>query len=119
MVEPQNLEAIDHLRRVTKLSIRPILVLPTALERLLDRSYEADFSVDTVTADFDDREIQVGEEDNTINIDHVEIMAEGSPVVNLVNYLLLQGVRQGASDIHIEPGLKNCLRPLSSGWSIT
>ncbi|MBL8871816.1 MAG: Flp pilus assembly complex ATPase component TadA [Planctomycetaceae bacterium] len=109
MVEPQNLEAIDHLRRITKLSIRPILVLPTALERLVDRSYEADFSVDTVTADFDDREIQVGDEENTINIDHVEIMAEGSPVVNLVNFLLLQGVRQGASDIHIEPGLKNCL----------
>ena len=109
MVEPQNLEAIDHLRRVTKLSIRPILVLHSAIERLLDRSYEADFSVDTVTADFDDREIQVGDEESTINIDQVEIMSEGSPVVNLVNYLLLQGVRQGASDIHIEPGLKHCL----------
>ena len=109
MVEPQNLEAIDHLRRVTKLSIRPIFVLHSAIERLLDRSYEADFSVDTVTADFDDREIQVGDEESTINIDQVEIMSEGSPVVNLVNYLLLQGVRQGASDIHIEPGLKHCL----------
>ena len=109
MVEPQNLEAIDHLRRVTKLSIRPILVLHSAIERLLDRSYEADFSVDTVTADFDDREIQVGDEESTINIDQVENMSEGSPVVNLVNYLLLQGVRQGASDIHIEPGLKHCL----------
>lgn len=109
MVEPQNLEAIDHLRRITKLSIRPVVVLQTALQRLLKRSYEADFSVDTITADFDNQEIEVSEEQEVFKVDAVEILAEGSPVVNLVNYLLLQGVRQGASDIHIEPGQKTCL----------
>lgn len=109
MVEPQNLEAIDHLRRITKLSIRPVVVLQTALQRLLKRSYEADFSVDTITADFDNQEIEVSDEQEVFKVDAVEILAEGSPVVNLVNYLLLQGVRQGASDIHIEPGQKTCL----------
>lgn len=109
MVEPQNLEAIDHLRRITKLTIRPVVVLQTAIQRLLKRSYEADFSVDTITADFDNQEIEVSEEQEVFKVDSVEILAEGSPVVNLVNYLLLQGVRQGASDIHIEPGQKTCL----------
>lgn len=109
MVEPQNLEAIDHLRRITKLSIRPVVVLQSAIQRLLKRSYEADFSVDTITADFDNQEIEVTEEQEVFRVDAVEILAEGSPVVNLVNYLLLQGVRQGASDIHIEPGQKTCL----------
>ncbi len=109
MVDPQNLEAIDHLQRVTKLTIRPVLVLHSALQRLLKRSYEADFSVDKITADFDEKDIQLGDENDIFSIDQVEIMSEGSPVVNLVNYLLLQGVRQSASDIHIEPGLNNCL----------
>ena len=36
-------------------------------------------------------------------------MVEGSPVINLVNYLVLQALRKGASDIHIEPTRKHTI----------
>jgi type IV pilus assembly protein PilB len=106
MVEPQNLQQIDEIERITGLRVRPVLVLRSSLERLIGRAYEDDYAVDAVTADMTTDSVEVTAE--TIDIDHqkIEALTEGSPVVNLVNYLIMHAVRQGASDIHIEPGHK-------------
>jgi type IV pilus assembly protein PilB len=41
-----------------------------------------------------------------IDLTNVESMVDGSPIINLVNYLLIQAIRSKASDIHIEPSRK-------------
>ena len=41
-----------------------------------------------------------------VDLTNVEAMVDGSPIINLVNYLLVQAIRAGASDIHIEPSRK-------------
>jgi type IV pilus assembly protein PilB len=41
-----------------------------------------------------------------VDLTNVESMVDGSPIINLVNYLLVQAIRAGASDIHIEPSRK-------------
>jgi type IV pilus assembly protein PilB len=104
VTEPRNLTQIDELERITGLAVRPVLALRSSIERLLPRCYEEDFSVDAVTADLAQDAVEVQAEAIDVQIGDIDSLAEGSPIINLVNYMIVNALRQGASDIHIEPG---------------
>lgn len=104
---PQNLDVIDELERVSGLRVRPVFALESSVRTMIPRAYENDLGVDTVTADLDTNAVSVESDTIDIDLQTIESMAEGSPVVNLVNYVLVHAVRQKSSDIHIEPGMKN------------
>jgi len=106
MVDPLNLDAIDRLERVTGLTVRNVFAFRKGIRRMLDRGYQADFEVDAVTADMSEDAVELQASNTEFEINTVEQLVEGSPVINLVNYLILQAIRHGASDIHIEPGRK-------------
>ncbi|QEF99698.1 Type II secretion system protein E [Stieleria maiorica] len=106
MADPQDLAAIDTLADVSGCRIRPVLTLASGIERLLPRCYEDDFAVDSVTADLDVEQLELDSEAIDLDLHGTQQLAEGSPVINLVNYAIIQAVRQGASDIHIEAGKK-------------
>jgi type IV pilus assembly protein PilB len=105
MADPQNLEQLDEIERVTGLRVRPVFAFRSSIQRTLPRCYEEGFEVDTVTADMDESAVQL-QADAEVNLTNVESMVDGSPIINLVNYLLVQAIRAGASDIHIEPSRK-------------
>ena len=107
MAEPQNLEQLDEIERVTGCPVRPVLALRSAIRKLLPRAYENDFGVDTVTADFDTEAVSFETEAIEIDLQQIESMADGSPIINLVNYVIVHAVRQQASDIHVEAGLQH------------
>ncbi len=107
MADPQDLAAIDTLARLSGCRIRPVFTLESGIERLLPRCYEEDFAVDSVTADLDVEQLELESEAIDLDFHGAQQLAEGSPVINLVNYAIIQAVRQGASDIHIEAGQKN------------
>ncbi|MCA9139594.1 MAG: Flp pilus assembly complex ATPase component TadA [Planctomycetales bacterium] len=106
MADPQDLSAIDALSDVSGCRIRPVLTLASGIERLLPRCYEDDFAVDSVTADLDVEQLELESDAIDLDLHGTQQLAEGSPVINLVNYAIIQAVRQGASDIHIEAGKK-------------
>ncbi|MCS7467889.1 ATPase, T2SS/T4P/T4SS family [Stieleria sp. ICT_E10.1] len=106
MADPQDLAAIDALSDISGCRIRPVLTLASGIERLLPRCYEDDFAVDSVTADLDVEQLELDSETIDLDLHGTQQLAEGSPVINLVNYAIIQAVRQGASDIHIEAGKK-------------
>jgi type IV pilus assembly protein PilB len=54
MADPQNLEHLDEIERVTGLHVRPLFAFRTGIQRTLPRCYEEGFEVDTVTADLDE-----------------------------------------------------------------
>ncbi|QDV28129.1 GspE/PulE family protein [Aureliella helgolandensis] len=107
MAEPQNLESVDFLEELTGFKIRPALSLKSSIERLLPRCYEEDFKVDVLTADLEDNAIELKSDEVFFDTNSIQVLADGSPVINLVNYLIVQAVRQGASDIHIEPSQRS------------
>lgn len=104
MVEPRNLQHIDEIERITGLKVRPVVALKSNIVKILPRCYENDFSVDAVTADFVQDSVEVQAEAFDIDMRNVDSLAEGSPIINLVNYMIYNAVRQKASDIHVEPG---------------
>jgi len=107
MADPQNLQQVDEIERVTQLNVRPIFAFRMTIERILPRCYEEDFEVDTVTADLDESAVELNADVEDLDIRSIESLVDGSPIINLVNYLILQALRKGASDIHIEPARKN------------
>jgi type IV pilus assembly protein PilB len=106
MDDPLDLVAIDEIERTTRLRVRPVFSFRENLHRMVQRVYQDGFEVDTVTADMDEEAVEVQSDASELDVASVDEQIEGSPVINLVNYLILQAVRKKASDIHIEPGRK-------------
>lgn len=106
MVDPRHLQQIDEIERITGLRVRPVLALRSTIQKIIPRCYENDFSVDAVTADLAQDAVSIESEAFDINLNDFEALADGSPIVNLVNYMLYNAIRHRASDIHVEPGKK-------------
>ncbi len=103
MSDPQNLQQIDELERLVRLRVRPVFALRASIDRMIQRCYEEGFQVDAVTADLDEHAVELQPDAVDVDLSSVESLVDGSPIINLVNYFILQAIRQGASDIHIEP----------------
>jgi type IV pilus assembly protein PilB len=104
--DPHNLLMLDELKRITRLKLRPVFAFGSAIQRMISRCYDQRYAVDAVTADMDESSVTVDDDLADADMTSIEELVEGSPVINLVNYLILQAFRKGASDIHIEPDRK-------------
>jgi len=109
MAEPSNLRQLDELERVTKKQIRPVLAMRSAIDRMVAHCYEENFAVDAVTADLDQNSIEIQADSIDVSLADVESLTDGSPIINLVNYIIVHAIRQKASDIHIEAGQQSSL----------
>ncbi len=102
MVDPLNVFALDELRMKTGLEIEPALASETALKKALDEHYRAKGTMEEVIDALDRKElgIKAGEEPE---LKKLQGIAEEPPVIKLVNLMVMAAVREGSSDIHIEP----------------
>ena len=98
MEDPFDVIALDQVRAFTgvDLEFRPLLAGKADLDEAIDRFYGFELSVDGVL-----REIETGEIDYRSVKAHAEEYRH--PLVRLVNALLCDAVKHGASDIHLEP----------------
>jgi type IV pilus assembly protein PilB len=105
MSDPTNLNAMDDIKFLTNFSVEPVVASEPAIQAAIDRYYNAGPSYDEVMADFqlDDEDIDFKSDEEEINALELERASADAPVVRLVNVLLLNAIRKGASDIHLEP----------------
>jgi type IV pilus assembly protein PilB len=105
MSDPTNLHAIDDIKFLTGYNVEPVVASETAIQNAVERYYAIGPSYDEVMEEFDlgDEDIEFGAEDDDVNVMELEKASEDAPVVRLVNVLLLNAIRRGCSDIHIEP----------------
>ncbi len=105
MAEPQNLPTIDRLRRITGCDIRPILALESNILEFVRKYKGGNVDVDEFLMSLGDQDLEVVEREAIDEGPETDLdkMVAGSPIVNLVNIALLTAVKDGASDIHIEP----------------
>jgi type IV pilus assembly protein PilB len=104
MAEPQDLRAVDEIEKVVGLAVRPVLASRSAIAKLLPRCYEDNFAVDSITADIESNAVEVHPDAFELDLNNVGAIANGSPIINLINHIIVHAIRQGASDVHIEPG---------------
>jgi len=100
MANPDNIFAIDDIKFITGLEVRPVVATETAIKRAIDRFYESADSLAEVMKDMQDDFEIVEEMDEDAG---AEALSEDAPVVKLVNSVIADAVNKGASDIHVEP----------------
>ncbi|HQR37096.1 MAG TPA: type IV-A pilus assembly ATPase PilB [Blastocatellia bacterium] len=130
MVDPTNVLAIDDIKFMTGLQVEPVIVSEQALGESIERYYgmsrELEIATfidemqrnmgtaepvqqsrsngyDSLGLDMNADDLELLQESEEIDLENVERMAEDAPVVKLVNVILVDALRRGASDIHIEP----------------
>jgi type IV pilus assembly protein PilB len=101
--DPYNIYVFDELHKLTGLEIQPVLCRADDIADATHECYQKEVSIDEVMTSIDESEIEVVRGAQEKEISEIAEMAEGSPVINLTNMILLKGVRDGASDIHLEP----------------
>ncbi|MFN7142861.1 MAG: type IV-A pilus assembly ATPase PilB [Myxococcota bacterium] len=107
MADPSNIYAIDDVKFVTNYNIDVVVASEQAIADAIEKYYTSSVSFDDVMVDFNqglDEDLELaGDVDEDINVLDLEKSAGDAPVVKLVNLVLLDAIRKGASDIHIEP----------------
>jgi type IV pilus assembly protein PilB len=110
MADPTNVLALDDVAFMTNLQIQPVVASEVALRQAIDRLYNtpgesvADMMSELEEAE-GDVEVLDGADDSLLKTDVFELKesADEAPVVRLMNMILVDAIRRGASDIHLEP----------------
>ncbi len=104
MVDPGNLALLEDLKFITRYDVFPVLAGEFTLRTLIERHYDTgDQQLRDLLKDVeglaDEVEVVAEQEDEAAT----QAQIDDAPVVKLINGLLTDAVRRGASDIHIEP----------------
>jgi type IV pilus assembly protein PilB len=108
-----NVLAIDDVRRITRLEVTPLIASEKAImDKLNAISSAKGSSMEDIIQDAkkkSDAETEAGtvesvkEADDEVNLDQLAASSGEEPVIKLANLIVLQAIKDRASDIHLEP----------------
>jgi type IV pilus assembly protein PilB len=104
IADPNNVAAIEDIKFITRCDVFPVIAGEYTLRNAIDRYYQqSDAQLQTLLKSVEaaeDLEVVEDQEDEDVK---AQDLADDAPVVKLINGLLTDAVKRGASDIHIEP----------------
>jgi type IV pilus assembly protein PilB len=111
MSDPTNVFALDDIAFMTNLQILPVVAPQAAIRRALDSAYEAAQPTSSMTDMMTEitgeaSNVEVVEDEQAgkqVDVFELKESADEAPVVKLVNMVLVDAIRKGASDLHWEP----------------
>ncbi len=107
VVDPMDVAKLDDLKRLAGLEIEPLIGTQADIERAIERLYGLSSFFREFGELSDDEAlefIQLDEvRDDDYDLQEMTEIAEEAPVVRLVNMIIAKALRDGASDVHIEP----------------
>lgn len=107
MLDPMDINAIDAIEVYTNNEIEAVICTEQDLNQLHAGLYGSYSGIGGVLDDMEemqyDKETDKAEITEDVEVSSLQGMAEEAPVIRLVNSILSQGVREGASDVHISP----------------
>jgi type IV pilus assembly protein PilB len=109
MVDPTNVFAMDDIKFMTGFNIEPVVASESSIVEGIDKSYgtSKEEELESVMASMNDlgdgSDVEVQAEEQEVELKELEKAADEAPIVKLVNLVLTDAVKRGASDIHMEP----------------
>ena len=110
MTDPMDITALDSIEVYTNMEVEAVICTYQELNHLISSLYGTYSGIDGVLEGMQEMQIERDDDEESARpaIEDVEVsslqdMAEEAPVVRLVNSILSQAVREGASDVHISP----------------
>ncbi|MDD2332321.1 MAG: ATPase, T2SS/T4P/T4SS family [Candidatus Cloacimonetes bacterium] len=107
LADPEDLTVLDNLKKLLRKPVKPILIGDKALHDTMEKYYKSirtTSQVEDAVGGFDF--VAVDEDENEITISQASSDAE-APIVKLVNLIINESIKAGATDIHIEPLTKH------------
>ena len=109
MVDPTNVFALDDIKFMTGFNIEPVVASEKSILEAIEKYYgaagreEAKEIIDDIMNSDEGDTLELEEESDELSEGQLSAAAEDAPVVKLINYLLVESLKRGASDIHMEP----------------
>ncbi|MBI4381759.1 MAG: type IV-A pilus assembly ATPase PilB [candidate division NC10 bacterium] len=107
MANPSDIFAIDDVKFVTGYNVKPMVAPESSIRNALNKHYETAGRARTSVKDVQQQEQPAADRDQLevgeVNLAELYQATEDSPVVKLVNLVLIDAIKKGASDIHLEP----------------
>jgi type IV pilus assembly protein PilB len=109
MVDPTNVFAMDDIKFMTGFNIEPVVASESSIVEGIDKAYgtSKEEELEQVMQSMNDfgetSDIEVQSEEQELELKELEKAADEAPIVKLVNLVLTDAVKRGASDIHMEP----------------
>jgi type IV pilus assembly protein PilB len=104
MADPTDHGLLEDLKFITRFDLFPVIAGEYTLRNLIEKHYESsDQQLQSLLKDMEEsgEDVEVVEEQEDEAATQAQI--DDAPVVKLINGLLTDAVKRGASDIHIEP----------------
>src|ERR1700704_4264725 len=107
MTDPTNVFAMDDIKFMTGFNIEPVVASESAIMDAIDKAYggsQEESNVDELLASMgDEADVELQAEQDEIDLAELEKSADEAPIVKLVNIVMTDAVKRGASDIQLEP----------------
>jgi len=108
MIDPTNVFAMDDVKFMTGYRVEPVVASEASLRAAIDQYYGSTHAIELKKVmedltDTDDTDLEVLDDEEDLDLETLEEESETAPVVKLVNIILTDAIKRGASDIHIEP----------------
>jgi type IV pilus assembly protein PilB len=107
MTDPTNVFAMDDVKFMTGFNVEPVVASEAAISDAISRFYGGAASngeeLTNLMRDLVEEELELAPDDEEMDAASLEKAAEEAPIIKLVNLILTDSVKRGASDIHIEP----------------
>jgi type IV pilus assembly protein PilB len=107
MVDPTNVFAMDDIKFMTGFNIEPVVASESAIMDAIDKAYggsSQEENVDQLLASMgEEADVELQADQEEMDLNELEKSADEAPIVKLVNIVMTDAVKRGASDIHIEP----------------
>ena len=109
MEDPEDLTTLDSIRKLTNLNPEIRVAGRSSIKTALDSLYEKVKKSDEVESAISKISIVRGDEEDGDELDLAteNVSAEDAPFVKLVNLMLTEAIKEGSTDVHIEPGREN------------
>jgi type IV pilus assembly protein PilB len=108
MVDPTNVFAMDDIKFMTGYNVEPVVASEVSIKEAIDRYYGSIHALELKKvmdemASEEEQNLELLDENEEVDLAKLEASTEEAPVVRLVNLILTDSIKRGASDIHIEP----------------
>jgi type IV pilus assembly protein PilB len=102
MQDPGNSLVVEEVERITKRKISPVFAFPEEIEEAIDIQYQSTDSVIQLSDKIDLDKLM--ESSKEVSLEELQRIAGDEAVIEFTRSLLMLGIKERASDIHIEPG---------------
>src|SRR5512139_690481 len=111
--DPTNVFAMDDIKFMTGFNVEPVVASETSITEALEKYYGTPHSIELKKvyeqiAQVDkesslDLDLEASPDDEEVALDQLQHTSEDAPIIRLVNLILSESLKKGASDIHMEP----------------